>query len=498
MIRSGASVREREGMKPPRQAANRREPEILQIGIDARTVPLRVVEGCAAALDSQPRGQLLMTLIGKGVGEIVLLLTCQRLECYAASDSPEHTAAEIVAFFRELSPDLQRDSVGIRHGQEAVVHLISVAAGLESALAGEHEILGQVRRAYRYSRMIGAVGPVLERLFQHAIESARRIRHTLGLDFDRRSLADVAIAWLQASCPNTSNLTALVIGTGGMARQMIDRLRDLKFRAIVVASRQSERARNLALKSGCAWEVQSHIPSLLPRLDLIICATLSPDVLLSEDTLGPALVDRSGRPLFIIDLGVPHNVAPAVAAGHGVRMLNMASILRAAAFASARRDEWVRQARGLLKRAAEEFAAWQRVRFLGPLLSEVRARYEETIRMQLLRKNAQARTDLEVADRMAFQIAGKLLHPLYISLKRLAVDGSPAYLEAFVRSLISTEVIDGSIEQSASVDEEMDRKLSGGNGQICNGDGPDGRALEVLGDGKGMQAPSPLVTVDQA
>lgn len=416
--------------------AGRSSRQIIQVGIDTRSAPLEVVGQCAAALDEIAQTRVRSALWTAGVEELVFLSTCQRVEWYAASSTPDRVASTLSALLGELVGDLDCVPVRVRHGRDAVAHLIAVAAGLESALAGEHEILGQVRRAYQVSRALGSTGPMLERLFQHAIESARKVRQALRIDREKQSLTGIAAAWLRQHCSEASDLHVAVVGSGVTARQMLDHLKNMQVRRIMIIGRQPDRVHLLALRHGCTWEALNRLPELLSDLDVIIYATASSKVLLPAEIVRQALTRRE-HPLFIVDLGMPRNVDPDVEAVPGVRFLEISTLFDTAQKLSMPREESSRQVRRLLQSATDEYVLWQQVRHLGPLLQSVRTRYVETVRSELARTwTANATTECEDRHHIATRLANRLLHPLFLAVKSCAGHVPVDRMESFLKILM--------------------------------------------------------------
>ncbi|MBW3592577.1 MAG: hypothetical protein KY396_02690 [Actinobacteria bacterium] len=183
---------------------------LLQAGADFQAASLDALG--RARTRAEARSRSLERLSAAGVTEVAVLSTCNRFEIYAAAADADRAAGALeLETAAMLGADDSDFDIVVRRDRAAVAHLVAVAAGLESALLGEHEILGQVRRAYIAAADAGAASNDLARLFEHALHHGRRIRSTLGISGVRRSLADVAVEWVAARVPDLDNKTAAVV-----------------------------------------------------------------------------------------------------------------------------------------------------------------------------------------------------------------------------------------------------------------------------------------------
>src|SRR5919106_1190589 len=163
--------------------------------------------------------------------------------------------------------------VVLRQDRDAVRHLIAVSAGLESALLGEHEVLGQVRRAHGRAVEAGTSGEALSELFGHALRHGRRIRRALGISKLRRSLTDLAADWVAAHVGNLEERSAVVVGAGETASQMAARLRAAGFGRLTIVNRSFERSRELAEAVGASTEAFGRLPAAVREADVLVLAT---------------------------------------------------------------------------------------------------------------------------------------------------------------------------------------------------------------------------------
>lgn len=412
------------------------EADIVQVGVDFRTTPVETLQCCS--LGSEWEIPFLKALIDEGAAEeVVLLSTCNRKEIYAACRDPRATEAILIERLESLFPSLVDVFPGVRRRRDAVHHLIAVTAGLESAMLGENEITGQVRRSLEAARTAGSVGHITERLLQHAIGSARTIRSELNLGSKRRSLTDVAVDWVRSNLETQEPNTVAVVGTGEMARQMASRVRELGFRRVVVFGRRRDKTEQVARRFGAEAVDLAEFPKQAGDSDLIVCATSAPEPILGSKDLIPAAFTRKG-PMLVVDLGIPRNTEVELDNLPGLRLLDMASIVGLAAEISGERSEWKFKVKELLERETDEFLKWQRTRSIAGSLRDLRIHYENTIREEALRtwRRRDREDSAEQAQRFAGRLSGKLLHTFFLGLKEIAAEESPQRAEELVRRLV--------------------------------------------------------------
>lgn len=431
----------REAMVAPsarfKDASIRGEVDIVQVGVDFRTTPVETLQRCRLGPDQETL--LLSGLVDESaVEEAVLLSTCNRKEFYAACRNPRAAEALLLERLESLFPSPGGIlAPGVRRGRDTVHHLIAVTAGLESALLGEQEIAGQVRRALEVARKAGSIGHTTERLFQHATGSARVVRNELGLGGKRRSLTDMAAAWVRSNLKTRERRIAAVVGTGEMSRQMASRVKELGFRRVVVFGRRREKTEQVSREFARFGTELAELPRLARESDLIVCATSAPEPILGSEDLLPAASARKDQ-ILVVDLGIPRNTEAELADLPNVHLLDMASIVGLAAENSGERSEWKFRVKELLERETDEFLEWQRTRSMADSLRDLRIHYETTIREEALRacRRHGQEDRVEHAQRFAGRLSGKLLHPFFLGLKEIAAEESPRRAEELVQCLV--------------------------------------------------------------
>ncbi len=326
-------------------------PRIVQVGIDHRsaTVALLGRLGRPTVAESAARARPL----GRGV---VALVTCHRCELYLEGAVAVRAAAMFAAWLglapsvlAELAPCLH-----LREGDSAARHLLRVAAGLESAVLGEDQILGQVREAYRAACQAGQAGPLLHRLFHSAFRAGRRVRGETGLGAGARSLAGAGVAWLGRALGGLEGRTVAIVGAGEMATDAARRLRNRGVGRLLVSNRGVFRGRALADEVGGEVRPWSWRLGALCESDAAVFAVSAPAPVVPHDWL-TLWRRRRGAPVAFVDLGMPRNVESCGRLPDGVEAADLTSLAAELEAVGDRRAGAVDAAERIVE---EELAAW--------------------------------------------------------------------------------------------------------------------------------------------
>jgi len=297
-----------------------------------------------------------------GCAEALLLTTCNRVEVYGASEQPVSTDAIARSLLRETAIATATDSPTFYRyeADECVQHLFRVACGLDSMVLGETEILGQAKKAYETSRASGAAGPYLHRLFQRAFRVAKQVRSRTDITRGAVSVGSVAVDLAVKIFGDLTDRKVLLLGAGEAsertARALISRgVRDLR-----VSNRSLERAETLA--SAVAGEAVpfEHWPAQCRMIDILISSTSAEEPLLTADLLRPMIEERIDRPLFIIDIAVPRDVAPEVNKMEGVYLYDIDSLQSIAEQSLALRRQQIAAGEQIIAEHVSDFGSWLR------------------------------------------------------------------------------------------------------------------------------------------
>ncbi len=299
------------------------QPRFSCLGLNYRTSPVAVREQF-----SVPRSQLadacraLRAL--PEMEECVLLSTCNRTEVYYWTHEPEEAARMILAHFLGSVSGEQADACFYRHeGEEALVHLARVAAGLDSMVVGETEIFGQLKEAYRVALEAGVTGCHANRTFQRVFSIGKKVRSETAITSGPTSVGAAAVQMAQGILGSLEGAGVLVVGAGEVARSTAQSLRSRGAESIFVANRSYDRAAELAAQVGGRVIRFAEWVPYLEQMDIVIVSTAAPVYVVSPGLLESVQQRRGGRPLFFIDLSVPRNVDPACSQVQGVHVYDM-------------------------------------------------------------------------------------------------------------------------------------------------------------------------------
>jgi glutamyl-tRNA reductase len=315
------------------------------------------------------------------------------------------------------------------------LHLFRVAAGLDSLVPGEGEILGQVRAAYEQ----GSAGPLLDRAFRQALHVGKKVRAQTAIAESPASVSAAAAALAQQVFGDLAGRRILVVGAGKVselaARNLISRGAEIAF----VANRTLDRAAELARRFGAEPLALEQIRDELVRADVVVSSTSSPGFVLHRGELEAALAGRRGRPLFLIDLAVPRDVDPAIHELDGCYLYDIDDLEAVVAESLAGRRHEAERAEAIVAEEGERFRAWQASLEVVPAIASLRARAEEIRTAELARLEARLGR-LSDAERRAVesttaQIVNKLLHLPTVRMKQAAVTADGVLYAAAVRHL---------------------------------------------------------------
>ncbi len=407
---------------------------VVAVGINERDVSLDVFEQSAVSERDLPKA-LQVLCDSEHVSEAVVLSTCLRTEVYAVVERFHDGLADIERFFRSCSSAMGTDSPPLSEllscwiDDAAVSHLFEVAAGIDSPVLGEGEILRQVRAAAELARQEHAAGRVLGPLFRHAVEAGKRVRTETAIAQGTTSLAHAAVALAADHLEGgLAGRSVLVIGAGEMGAGFSKALAQPVGPArVVVANRSAERAAAVAEQSGAQAVGLSKLDEELARADLVLTSTAAPDVVLDVARVGRTMRSRPDRPLLVVDVAVPRDVDPAVADLEGVSLLDVEDVRRfAEARMSTRRGE-IPAVRAVLTEELERYRASYAARSAAPVVAALRMRAETIRRAELDRQRARLEAlgpeAREIVETVTQRTVAKLLHEPTVRIKDAA--GSP-------------------------------------------------------------------------
>jgi glutamyl-tRNA reductase len=310
--------------------------------------------------------------------ETLVLSTCNRSEVYGVPPEASHeSAAGLSSFlsdFHSVRPDLLNGSLYHHYDHEAVRHLFRVSAGLDSMLLGEAEILGQVREAYRFAHEHGATGPVLNRLFQGALEVGKRVRTETELGTRPVSVASAGVKLAERIFGKLNERSALVLGAGTISEQVVEQLQSRGIAHLFVMNRSRERAENLAHQFGGKIVGWGEWETALKGPDVVVASLSAEEPVLRREILARAMVARGNRALLLMDLGLPRNIEAAAAELYNVYVYNVDDLADIVQQNRQARESEIPRAEAIVEEHLAKFLSWQASVELVGLVEELRSR----------------------------------------------------------------------------------------------------------------------------
>ena len=366
-------------------------------------------------------------------GEAIVLSTCNRTELYLVRD--EHDAGLAVETLSELAGDRAADLAAALyrlHDEAAALHLFRVAAGLDSLVPGEGEILGQVRSAFEAS----SPGPFLDRLFRQALHTGRRVRIETAIGESPASVPSAAAALAQQVFGDLKGHRVLLVGAGKVSEATARNLVSRGAVIAVVANRTLAHGEDLARKLRAEAIALDDVRGELEHADVVISATSAAELVLSRETVVSALRARKGRPLLLVDLAVPRDLDPAINELEGCFLYDVDDLVAVVdETLSGRRGEAARAER-LVAEEAERFRDWQASLDVVPTIASLRALVEDIRDAELARAGGKlSEREREHVESVTSQILAKLLHLPTIRMKEAAAAADGVVYADVVRYL---------------------------------------------------------------
>ncbi len=375
--------------------------EIVLVGLNHRTAPVEVRERVSFTAEQARRAA--EELRARGILEEALVLsTCNRSEVYGVPPESSHACApglsSFLSEFHAVRPDVLSVSLYHHYDREAVRHLFRVAAGLDSMLLGEAEILGQVREAYRFAHEQGATGPVLNRLFQGALEVGKRVRTETELGTRPMSAASAGVKLAERIFGKLNERSALVLGAGTISEQVVSQLRDRGIAHLYVMNRSQDRAEGLARRFGGKVAAWGNWESALVTPDVVVSSLASEEPVLRCEILRRAMSARGNRALLLMDLGLPRNIEAAAADIYNVYLYNMDDLTDIVQQNRNARESEIPRAEVIVEEHVGKFLSWQASVELIGLVDALRERLREQ-RADFLRTRLDGMKHLSGSDR---------------------------------------------------------------------------------------------------
>ena len=415
---------------------------VVVVSLHERDAPLELLERVAVGERELPK-TLQLLADSPNLSEAVVLSTCMRTEIYAVAERFHDGVADIVALFEQLAggSQLLEEQLEVAFDDAAARHLFEVAAGVDSAVLGEGEILRQVRHAAERARHERTLGPVLDAMFRDAVKVGKRSRTETAIARGITSLSHLAVALVVRRFGDTlHSRKVVVVGAGEMGRGILGALEHVPGNpAVVLANRSRGRALSVGQASGARVVGLSALGAELSNADVLFSATSGAGVLLDAETVSAVMAARAGRELFIVDAAVPRDIDTAVAQIEGVTLIDLADLRRYAdSEMGARRGE-IGLVESIIDEELERHRLSARSRAAAPLVTALRSRAEELRSSELDRVRGRlehlAESDRELVETLTRRIVAKLLHEPTVQVKGAAGSARGERLSDALRTL---------------------------------------------------------------
>lgn len=430
---------------------------IIVTGLSHKTAPLKLRE--KLSLTDTQQATLLKAAREphptESIHECVLVTTCNRLEIYYAVDYPSQATTKIIQLLSRISqiPN-QIFWPHLYHWQneQAVDHLVRVAAGLDSMVLGEAQILGQLVAAHQTALSHRTVKAILDRLFQAAIHTGKRVRTETAIGRNPVSISSVAVQLAKHHLADLSQQTVMVLGAGEMGGLTLQALLKQGVKQILVLSRSRERAQKVAatwqMAAPPTTEIQpltlANLSQALPQADLIITSTGATQPVLTRPLVAQAMATRPERPLLIIDISLPRDVEASAGKLPQVHLYNLDDLENQISYGLKEREGEIPLAETIIDQEIETFWAWYRSRTVFPIITRFRDQIEdikeEELNRTLKRMKHLDQDDQALVIELAHRLANKFMHQPTVSLKAEASQGNGTATADALQKLFAIEV----------------------------------------------------------
>ncbi|SDG43798.1 glutamyl-tRNA reductase [Sinosporangium album] len=433
---------------------------VLALGVSHRTAPVALLERVSVS------GDALVKLLhdahrDESVAEVMVISTCNRVEIYAGVDRFHGALNALTALLsahsgvpvERLTPHLY-----VHYADRAVEHLFSVACGLDSMVLGEGQILGQVRQALKLAQQEGTLGQSLNELAQQALRVGKRAHTETGIDRAGASLVGVGLTLAEREIGPVAGKRALVVGAGSMSALTAATLAREGVTDIVVANRTFERAVRLAETVGGRAVRLDQVADELTEADLVVSCTGAGSLVITPDMIEPR-----DRPLFLLDLALPHDIDPAVRALDGVTLVDLESMQESGVAAQgAERAEAIESAKRIVCVEVEAYLEGERAARVTPTVVALRSKAADVVEAELGRLAArvpeiEGRLRDEVTQTVR-RVVDKLLHEPTVRVKRLAASSAGDHYAEALRELFDLDPkVPEAVGRPETIDTEVDR-----------------------------------------
>lgn len=416
--------------------------KILAVGLNHKTAAIDIRE--RLAFDSDKTLDALRELKNKfSEAEFVLLSTCNRVELYCAcrrngAIEPE-TIAEFFSEFQKIDVAEFRPFMYFYNDDDAVRHLLMVASSLDSMVVGEPQIIGQVKDSYRLACSAGSTGKVLNRLFHCAFTAGKKVYATTSISQGRVSVASVAVELAKQIFADISSAKVIVIGAGDMGELIVQHLFKTGCKGITIVNRSHERALDMARRFSVSAGKWEKLQENLIDADIVISSATGKDFLFNKMTFEKIVNRRQKGALLIIDIAVPRNFEPSVNEIEDVYLYSIDDLSGVVEQNRKSREKDTAGAMEIIEQNVAEFMNWFGARDIGPLIGQMKEKFNQISKNELerffvgVRKDADCKEALET---MVNKVVNKLLHCVIKNIDTVAKESGTAEAAKLAESIV--------------------------------------------------------------
>ncbi|MCL6636802.1 MAG: glutamyl-tRNA reductase [Alicyclobacillus sp.] len=418
---------------------------IIVVGMNDKTAPVELRERLSVTGDEL--ADVLATLRESRTAlESVVLSTCNRIEVYAVVHSAragEDYLRTLLARRAGMAPEQLAPHLFVLRGYAAADHLMRVACGLDSMVIGETQILGQVRDAYLAAAATGNAGMLLDPLFRRAIQVGKRAQTETGIGQNAVSVSYAAVQLAKKILGDLRCCRVLVLGAGQMSRLAIQHLQAAGVTELAICNRTLARAQQLADEFAGKVVPWDKLGDALGHSDIVIASTGAPGFVLHAEQVAAALQRRGQRPVVLIDIAVPRDIDPAVAALGNAYLYDIDDLQGVVEANLAERERLARDIERMIQEALQEYSLWLSEQEVVPLIAAVRAKgmaIQASVMASLERKLPDlSERDRKLLHKHTMSIVNQLLRDPILNMKALAASGSSQELRVFAQLFGVTE-----------------------------------------------------------
>ncbi|MFT5275723.1 MAG: glutamyl-tRNA reductase [Saprospiraceae bacterium] len=407
--------------------------KITALGLNHTTAPIAVRERAAISDDRMAEAVRNLTQ-HPNISEAAILSTCNRTEIYCGHNlSDELELVQWLGDFQQLSAQELTPFTYSHLNKDAVNHTFRVASGLDSMVLGEPQILGQMKQAYSRANDAGAIGKILNRLFQHTFSVAKQVRTDTLVGATAVSVAYAAVSLAKRIFTDLSDQTVLLIGAGETIELVARHLKQNGAKHLIVANRSIQRAQNLADEVGSEAITLSQIPDKLAQADIVVASTASTLPILGKGAVERALKQRRHKPMFMVDLAVPRDIEPEVAKLSDVYLYTVDDLQSVVEENLGTREAAAQDAEKIIDLQVVRFMRWLRSLESVPTIKDLRQITTQLQQQELdkAHKRLAAGDDpKDVLDQFARGLTNKYLHEPSHKLRMAEMEGNSSLVLA--------------------------------------------------------------------